>query len=100
MRNVARTMLLLAAMGALIATAAPPTANQATAKTNAETTTLAHASAARHWKRRHKGSRVSRGLMNPPGYAGAYYRGRKRHKGYETDLLLDCLLSQPFVNCP
>ena len=104
MRNVApRNMLLLVGMSALIvAVATPLAAKQASAKTHAETTRLVHSYAARDWKRRHKASRVSRRLVKPPGYAGAYYRGRglKRHNGYETDLLLDCLFAQPFVICP
>jgi hypothetical protein len=102
MRNVApRTMLLLVAMSALIA-AAPPAAKQASAKTHAETTRLAHAYAARDWKRRHKASRVSRRRVRPLGHAGVYYRGGRPRlpNGYQTDLLLDCLFAQPFVICP
>ncbi len=104
MRKVApRNMLLFVGMSVLIMVAATPlAAKQAPAKTHAETTRFVHSYSARDWKRRHKASRVSRRRVRPPGYAGAYYRGGRPRlpNGYETDLLLDCLFTQPFVICP
>jgi hypothetical protein len=85
---------------ALVATNAPAPAKNATvaayAKAQAETTQPAHLYSAKHWKRDRRAARVSRRLARPHGYA--VYRSARR--SYETDLLLDCLLSQPFVICP
>ena len=102
-----RKVILLLGVSALVLAAVtwPAAAKQATlarcAMANSEVTRPAHVSYARHWKRRHKASMASRRLVRPPGYAGVYYRSHPRlPTSYETDLLLDCLLSQPFVICP
>ena len=98
-----RNALFLVGMSVLILVAATPlaAAKQAPAKTHAETRS-AHFYSARDWKRRHKASRVSRRRIGPPGGAGVYYRGGRPRppNGYEADLLLDCLFTQPFVICP
>ncbi len=98
MRKVApHNIVLVVGMSVLILAAATPitAAKQAPANTHVETNRSTHFHSARDWKRRHKASRVSRRRVRPPGYAGIDYRG-----GYETDLLLDCLFTQPFVICP
>jgi hypothetical protein len=98
-----RYMLLLIGVSALaLATGARPAlAKKATvaayARAHLETTQPAHFYYAKHWKRGHRAARVSRRLIRPHGYA-VYRRGGRL--SYETDLLLDCLLSQPFVICP
>jgi hypothetical protein len=77
---------------ALVATTPPALTKQVTvagyARAKAEANQPAHFSYAKHWKRSHRAARVSR---RPTGPA---------RRSYETDLLLDCLLSQPFVICP
>jgi hypothetical protein len=86
---------------ALVATTLPALAKHMTvaayARAQAETTQPARLYHAKHWKRGHRAARVSRRPTRPYGYA--VYRGGAR-RSYETGLLLDCLLSQPFVICP
>ena len=102
MREVtARYMLLLIAVSASALATVPTLAKNATVAVNAmarvETGQPAHLYRAKHWKRGYRAARVSRRPIRPHGYA-VYRRGA--HRSYETDLLLDCLLSQPFVICP
>ena len=108
MRRVTRrNALVMFGVGVLILSA--PTlsalAKQATiaryAKGSSEVAQPARFYQARHWKRRSKASRISRRRVTPPGQAGIHYRSLLRSQSsYEADLLLDCLLSQPFVICP
>jgi hypothetical protein len=108
MRKVARRdALIMFGLGILILSASTPLAlaQQATiaryAKESSEVNRSAHVHSARHWKRRPKGTRISRRRVMPPGQAGVYYRSLPRlSSSYEADLLLDCLMSQPFVICP
>jgi hypothetical protein len=98
-----RKVLLLAGMSAVVLAAVTwsAAAKQATlaryAMANSEIARPVHFSYAKHWKRGHRAARVSRRSIRPHGYA--IYRGGA-YRSYETDLLLDCLLSQPFVICP
>ncbi len=105
MRKVtARNVLLSIGMSALVLVAAtrPALAKEAPARAHAETTKSARFYYARDWRRRHRASTASRLLVKPRGYARVYNRGSypRPPASYETDLLLDCLMSQPFVICP
>jgi hypothetical protein len=97
-----RNVLLSIGMSAIVLVAAtlPALAKKAPARALAETTKSAHFYSARDWKRRHRASAASRRLVKPRGYARVYSRGSYPPASYETDLLLDCLMSQPFVICP
>jgi hypothetical protein len=99
----ARNMLPLIGIAALVLVAAPgPTlAKKARASASAEATESAHYYSARDWKRRHRAYAASRQLFRSRGYAWVYYhRPIYPWDSYETDLLFDCLLNQPFVVCP
>jgi hypothetical protein len=105
MRKVtARSVLLSIGVSALVLVAASPPslAKGAPARAHTETSKSAHFYYARDWKRRHRAFRASRRLIRPYGYARVYGRGSfpRPSTSYETDLLFDCLLSQPFVICP
>jgi hypothetical protein len=104
MRKVTtRYMLLLIGVSALApaTVTGPGLAKQAAvaayARAHAETTQPVHFYYAKHWKRRP--ARASRQLNRPH---PVYRRGGRPRlpNSYQTDLLLDCLLSQPFVICP
>jgi hypothetical protein len=99
-----RNVLLSIGMSAFVLVAAtlPALAMKAPARALAETTKSAHFYSARDWKRRHRASAASRRLVKPRGYARVYNRGSypRPPDSYETDLLLDCLMSEPFVICP
>jgi hypothetical protein len=97
-KATARNVLLLIGIAALVLVAAtgPTLAKKARPSAYAETTKSAHYYSARDWKRRHRVYAASRQtIIRPYTYAGAYNRRR-----YETELLLECLMNQPFVICP
>lgn len=100
----ARNVLLLVGMGALVLTAAilPAISTEALAKAHAVTTTSTHHYSVRDWKRRHRVHKVSRRLVRPRSYAPVYVPRSYPWPpiNYETELLLDCLMTQPFVICP
>jgi hypothetical protein len=104
MRKVAaRNVLLLIGIAALVlmAPTGPALAKKGRASTYAETAKSAHHYSARDWKRRHRAYSASRRLVRLHGYARVYYhRPIYPWDSYETDLLFDCLLNQPFVVCP
>lgn len=105
MRKIAtRNVLLLIGMSAfvLMAATSPALAEEASARARAEIAKSARSYNARDWKRSHRAYRVSRRLARPRGHAGVYLaRGYPRPLiGYDGDLLLDCLMTQPFVICP
>ncbi len=105
MRKVTtRNVLSVIGISALVLVAAPALkeATIAGAGAHAKTIKSVHFSYARHWKRGHRASTVSRRLIRAPGHALAYSRGSHPRPPTigETDQLLDCLFSQPFVNCP
>ena len=97
----ARYTLLLIGVSVLALATGPALAKKATVaayvRAHVETTQPAHFYYARHWKRGHRAARVSPRPIRPHGYA--VYRSGAR-PSYETDVLLDCLFSQPFVICP
>ena len=103
-----RRMLLLVGMSplALAAAMGPAPAKEAAiaryAKVNAEVAQPARLSYARHAKRGHGASVVPRRTLGQRGDVLVYRRVKPpRHwAGDGTDPLLQCLLSQPFVNCP
>ena len=98
----ARNVLPLIGIAALVLVAAtgPTLAKKARASAYAETTKSAHYYSARDWRRRHRIYAASRPLVRPHGYAPVYYYRRVYPwDSYETDLLFDCLLNQPFVTC-
>jgi hypothetical protein len=101
MRKVtARSVLLSIGVSALVLVAAsPPSLPRVHPQGRIKS---AHFYYARDWKRRHRAFRASRRLIRPYGYARVYGRGSfpRPSTSYETDLLFDCLLSQPFVICP
>jgi hypothetical protein len=102
MRNIkARTVLLSVGMSTLVLAAAigSALAKQAHTRAHAEITKSTHC--ARHWKR-HRIYAASRERVTSPRYARVYYRRvyPRPWASYETDLLFDCLMSQPFVICP
>jgi hypothetical protein len=104
MRKVtAHNVLLHIGMSALVLVAAtgPTLAKEPHARAHAQTTKSAHYYA-RDWKRHHRIYAASRQLGKPRAHARVYNRGSHPRPltSYETDLLLDCLLSQPFVICP
>ena len=89
------------AASVLVAAAGPAFAKKAWASAYAETAKSAHYYSARDWKRRHRAYAASRWPIRPHGYARIYYhRPIYPWDSYETDLLFDCLLNQPFVVCP
>ena len=97
-KATARNVLLLIGIAALVLVAATglTLAKKARPSAYAETTKSAHYYSARDWKRRHRVYAASRQtIIRPYTYAGAYNRRR-----YETELLLECLMNQPFVICP
>lgn len=98
------SVLLLIGMSALVLVAAtrPALAKQGLARAHAETSKSAHVYSARDWKRRHRAHKASRQRIRPHGYAGVYNQGGypRLPSNYETDLLTDCLMMQPFVTCP
>jgi hypothetical protein len=104
MRKVtAHNVLLPIVMSALVLVAAtgPTLAKEPRASAHAETTKSAHFHA-RDWKRHHRIYAASHHLGKPRAHVRVYNRGSYPRPliSYETDLLLDCLLSQPFVICP
>jgi len=102
MRKVsARHVLLLIGTSVLVllAAASPTLAKRAPASVHIQTFKPAYH--ARDWRRRHSAYTASRRLNRPHGYARVYYHRRiYPSDSYETDLLFDCLLNQPFVICP
>jgi hypothetical protein len=104
MCNVTRLMIGLSALMAV--TAAPPasakhTATSAYAAVHANVIRSVRVAKARHWKRGYKASAVSLRPMRPRGQDFGYYRSRRLVRtDDEIDLLLQCLLYQPFVICP
>jgi hypothetical protein len=104
MRKVtAHNVLLHIGMSALVLVAATGSmlAKEPRARAHAETTKSAHFYA-RDWKRHHKIYAASRQPGKPRAHARVYNRGSYPRflRSYEADLLLDCLLNQPFVICP
>jgi len=86
---------------ALVAATGPTLAKKASASAYAETTKSVRYYSGRDWKRRHRAYAASRWPSRPHGYARVYYhRPIYPWDSYETDLLFDCLLNQPFVACP
>ena len=84
---------------ALLAAASPPAiGKQASAKAQAGIAKSAHYSYAGHWKRRHRAHKVLPRFVQPGGYTRVYVP--RSYRSYETELLIDCLMSQPFVTCP
>ena len=94
-----RNVLLLIAMSALVLMAAtrPALAKEASARSRAEIAKSGH-----HYYARHKAHKASRRLVRQRGHARVYItRSYPRPPmSYETELLLDCLMTQPFVICP
>jgi hypothetical protein len=85
----------------LVAATGPTLAKKARASAYAETARSAHYYSARDWKRHRRAYAASHRLVRPHGYARVYYHRRiYPWDSYETDLLFDCLLNQPFVVCP
>ena len=98
-RNI---LLLLIATAALVLMAtAPGLAKQRLARSHVETS-KSHVHHARHWQQRRRTYAASRRFVKPRSYASGYHRRAyaRPWDSYETDLLFDCLLSQPFVICP
>src|SRR5919108_42288 len=98
----ARNVLPLIGIAALVLVAATGStlAKKPRTSASAETARSAHYSA-RDWKRRYRAYTTSRWPIRPHGYARVYYhRPIYPWDSYETDLLFDCLLYQPFVTCP
>src|SRR5262245_60930796 len=103
MRKIAaRTLLLLIGTSALALMAAvgPAYAKKGSSRAHGEITQSAHYSYARDWKRRHKAYRISRRRVRPQGYARVYIPRSYPWPpiNYESELLLDCLMTQPFVS--
>jgi hypothetical protein len=98
-----RNVLLFIGMSALVLVAAtgPTLAKEPRARAHAETTKSAHVHA-RDWKRHHRIHAASRQPGKPQAHARVYNRGSysRALTSYEADLLIDCLLDQPFVICP
>jgi hypothetical protein len=96
MRNVTARTVLLSVVSTLVLAAAigPVLAEQAHTRAHAEYY-------ARHWQL-HRTYAASRERVRSPRYARVYYRRvyPRPWASYETDLLFDCLMSQPFVICP
>jgi hypothetical protein len=104
MRNIAtRNVLLLIGMSAFVLMAATGLAlvKEASARARVEITKSGRYYA-RDWKRPHRAYRVSRRLGWPRGHARVYIPGSYPRPpiSYESELLLDCLMTQPFVICP
>src|ERR1044071_9045541 len=99
-KSYARHLLLVFGTSALLLAAISPTfAKRAPAGIHIQSSKSAYH--AREWMRRHRAYTSSHRLVRPHGYAGAYYHRRiYPWDSYETDLLFDCLLSQPLVICP
>ena len=101
MRNVTARTVLLSVVSTLVlaATIGPVLAEQAHTRAHTEITKSAHY--ARHWQL-HRTYAASRERVRSPRYARVYYRRvyPRPWASYETDLLFDCLMSQPFVICP
>ncbi len=105
MRNATpRNLILLIGIGVLLLTARSEAtlAKRAPASVHAKSLKSAHVHYGRNWKRSHRAYAASRRFVKPRGYARAYYRRvyPRPWDSYETDLLFDCLMSQPFVICP
>ena len=105
MRKIAaRNLLLLIGMSAFVLMAAtgPALAKEASARARGEITTSAHYHYARDWKRHHRTYKVSRRRVRPRGCARVYVPGSYPTPplSYENELLIDCLMTQPFVICP
>jgi len=90
-------MLLLIGTNALALMAAigPALAKEVSPRARAESAKSGQHHHARDWKRRNKAYKLSRRLVRPRGYVRVYIT-----RSYENDLLIDCLLTQPFVTCP
>jgi hypothetical protein len=105
MRNIAtRNVLLLIGTSAFVLMAATGLAlvKEASARARVEITKSGRYYYARDWKRPHRAYRVSRRLGWPRGHARVYIPGSYPRPpiSYESELLLDCLMTQPFVICP
>jgi hypothetical protein len=102
MRKVtAHNVLLSIGMSALVFVAATglTLGKEPRARANAETTKSAHFHA-RDWRHRHRTHAASRQFVKQRRYVYSRSSYARLLRRYENDLLLDCLLDQPFVICP